>query len=50
MKLSKKQIEQLKKTPTIRTRIKRINSGEYVLHETIITDIKPIKYYKAIVD
>ncbi len=47
MKLSKKQIKQLIETPLIKTRIKRVD--KYIIHETIITTIKPADYYKAVI-
>lgn len=50
MQLSKKKTEHLKKMPLIKTRIRRIKDSNLILHQTIISDIKPIEYYEAIVD
>lgn len=50
MELSTKKIEHLKKMPLIKTRIRRIKDSNLILHQTIISDIKPIEYYEAIVD
>jgi hypothetical protein len=50
MVFSTKKIEHLKKMPLIKTRIRRIKDSNLILHQTIISDIKPIEYYEAIVD
>ncbi len=50
MQLSKRKTEHLKKMPLIKTRIRRIKDSNLILHQTIISDIKPIEYYEAIVD
>ena len=50
MSLTTKKIEQLKKMPLIQTRIRRIKDSNLILHQTIISDIRPIEYYEAVVD
>jgi hypothetical protein len=40
--------EQLKRMPLIQTKISRIKGTNLILHQTIINDIRPIEYYKAI--
>lgn len=49
-KMDKDKIEQLKKIPLIETKIKRLRGTNLVLHQTIISDIRPVEYYEAIVD
>ena len=45
-----KKAEQLKKMPLIQTRIRRLKDSNLILHQTIISDIRPIEYYEAVVD
>ena len=45
-----KKVEQLKKMPLIQTRIRRLKDSNLILHQTIISDIRPIEYYEAVVD
>jgi len=42
--------EQLRKMPLIQTRVRRIKDTNLVLHQTIISDIRPIEYYEAVID
>ena len=49
MELSSKKLEQLNKMPIIETVITKSEDGQWVIHKTIITDIKPISYYEKIV-
>ncbi|MFH1210620.1 MAG: hypothetical protein V1645_01770 [archaeon] len=50
MTLTTKKIEQLKRQPIIETVIKKSEDGEWVLHQTIITDIKPISYFERVLE
>ncbi len=50
MSLTNKKINQLKKMPLIQTRIRRLKDSNMILHQTIISDIRPIEYYEAVVD
>jgi len=50
MDLSKKKIDQLKKMPLVQTRIRRLKDSNLILHQTIISDLRPIEYYQAVVD
>lgn len=50
MSLTEKKIEQLKKMPLIQTRIRRLKESNLILHQTIISDVRPIEYYEAVVD
>lgn len=43
--LSQSKLEQLNKMPIIETSISLSKSGEFVIHRTVITDIKPKKYF-----
>ena len=50
MNLSDKKVEQLKKMPLIQTKIRRLKESNLILHQTIISDLRPIEYYEAVVD
>ncbi|MBL7100589.1 MAG: hypothetical protein ISS23_01400 [Nanoarchaeota archaeon] len=50
MELTDKKIEQLKKQPIIETIIKKSEDNEWVLHQTVITDIKPMSYFKKVIE
>ena len=40
--------EQLKDMPIIRTTITKSKDMKHIIHKTVITDIKPVGYYEAI--
>lgn len=46
--LSSKKLEQLKNMPIIETVITKSEDGQWVIHKTVITDIKPASYYEKI--
>ncbi|MBN1792149.1 hypothetical protein JW826_00480 [Candidatus Woesearchaeota archaeon] len=48
MGLSDKKEQQLKRMPIIQSRIKASRNGRFVIQQTIITNVKPIEYYKTI--
>lgn len=50
MSLTSKKVEQLRKQPIIETVIKKSEDGEWVLHQTIITDIKPVSYFARVLE
>lgn len=50
MGLSNRKEEQLKKMPNIRTSVFKSKNGKLLVHKTVITDIKPVEYYKAVFD
>ncbi len=50
MGLSDKKEAQLKQMPRIEARLTRSKDGKYLIHRTIITHIRPMAYYKAIVE
>lgn len=48
MELSEKKIEQLNKQPVVETSIRKSEDGRWVVHKTIITDIKPLSYFEKV--
>ena len=44
--LSQTKIEQLNKQPVLETAITKSEDGKWMIHKTIITDIKPISYFE----
>ncbi|MGM5484088.1 MAG: hypothetical protein ACQER9_04200 [Nanobdellota archaeon] len=50
MGLSDKKEEQMKKMPYISTQVFKSKDGKYLINRTVITSIKPVNYYKAIID
>jgi hypothetical protein len=48
MGLSNKKEEQLRKMPLLQSRIKASKNGRYIIQQTVITSIKPVEYYNAI--
>ncbi|MBU0470575.1 MAG: hypothetical protein KJ984_03810 [Nanoarchaeota archaeon] len=34
--------------PIVETHIGKSKDGKYIIHKTIITDIKPVKYYEVV--
>ena len=41
-------LKQLEKAPIIETYINLSKDGKYVIHKTVITDIKPVTYYEKV--
>jgi hypothetical protein len=50
MGLSNRKEQQLRKMPKIETVLQKSKDGRYVIHRTVITNIKPVEYYEAILD
>ena len=50
MGLTNKKEEQLKKMPIVEARVAKSKDGKYLVHRTVITDIKPVEYYKVVMD
>lgn len=46
--LSEKKIQQLNKQPIIETQVMKSEDGNWIIHKTTITDIKPLSYFEAI--
>ena len=49
MGLSNKKEQQLRQMPLIQSRVKTSRNGRFVIQQTVITSVKPIEYYRAIV-
>jgi hypothetical protein len=50
MGFDEKRAEQLRNMPIIETKISKSKDGRFVLHKTLITDIKPREYYDKVFD
>lgn len=50
MELSEKKIEELRKQPVIETRVRKSNDGRWIIHQTKITDIKPVNYFEKVLE
>ena len=48
MGLTNKKEEQLRQMPIIQNRIKTSKNGRFMIQQTIITSVKPIEYYRAV--
>ena len=48
--LSEKKIEELKKQPVIETKIRKSRDGRWLIHQTKITDIKPVNYFEKVLE
>ena len=48
--LTPTKIEQLNKMPIIETSVGKSDDGKWVIHKTTITSIKPIKYFKKVLE
>lgn len=46
--LSETKVEQLNRQPVIESSISKSNDGKWVIHKTVITDIKPVDYYEKV--
>ena len=42
--------EKLQKMPLIESNIFKSKSGDYVVHRTVITDIRPVSYYEKVME
>ena len=50
MELTEKKIEQLLKQPIIESKVRKSKDGQWIIHRTIMTDIKPVKYLEAVMN
>ena len=48
--LSEKKLEQLNKMPIIESTVGKSDDGKWVIQRTIITSIKPIKYFEKMLE
>ena len=46
--LTNQKIEQLSKQPILETQIAKSEDGKWIIHKTVITDIKPIAYFEKV--
>ena len=46
--LSKIKQQQLSRQPILETQISKSEDGKWVIHKTIITDIKPVSYFEKV--
>lgn len=46
--LSEKKIKQLIKQPLLESSVSLSKDGKWVIHKTIITDIKSVKYFEKV--
>ena len=44
--LSQTKIEQLNKQPVLESSVSKSEDGKWLIHKTIITDIKPVSYFE----
>lgn len=47
--LSEGKIKQLMEMPIIESKTLKSENGDYIIHKTVITDIKPRKYYEKVI-
>ena len=48
--IGKKKLESLRRMPTIETFVKKSKDGQYIINKTVITSIRPVAYYMAIIE
>ncbi len=50
MQFSEKRLEQIKNMPIVESKVKKSKDGKFLMHRTVITDIKPVNYYEAVLE
>lgn len=50
MEFTEKKLEQLKNMPIVESRVQKSTDGKFIMHKTVITDIKPVNYYEAVLE
>jgi hypothetical protein len=50
VELSAVKIQQINKQPIIESSLSVSEDGKWVIHRTIITDIKPVTYFEKVLD
>ena len=48
--IGSKRLEQLKKMPLIESRVYKTKDERFIVHKTIISQVKPIQYYEAVLN
>ena len=46
--LTNQKVEQLSRQPVLETQITKSQDGKWIVHKTIITDIKPVAYFEKV--
>jgi hypothetical protein len=50
MEFSEKRLEQIKNMPIVESKVSKSKDGKFIMHKTVITDIKPVKYYDTVME
>ena len=45
-----KKLKELAKMPIVENKISKSKDGKYLIHKTVITDIKPTNYYGKVLE
>tara|TARA_Y100000310_G_C20569112_1_gene757076 strand:+ start:1110 stop:1256 length:147 start_codon:yes stop_codon:yes gene_type:complete len=43
-------MEENQNKPLLETHISKSKDGKYIIHKTVITDIKPVKYFEKVME
>lgn len=50
VELTEKKIEELSRQPVIESKVRKSNDGKWLIHQTKITDIKPVGYFERVLE
>ena len=48
MELSAVKIQQINKQPVVESSVTKSQDGKWLIHKTVITDIKPVSYFEKV--
>lgn len=48
LELSAVKIQQINKQPIVESSVSKSEDGKWVIHKTVITDIKPVSYFEKV--
>ncbi len=48
--ISETKAEQLNRQPIIESSVRKSKNGQWVIHKTVITDIKPVSYFQKVME
>ena len=48
MELSALKIQQINKQPIVESSVSKSEDGKWLIHKTVITDIKPVSYFQKV--
>ena len=48
MELSAVKIQQINKQPIVESSVSKSEDGKWLIHKTVITDIKPVSYFEKV--